>query len=168
VAEQDDSDADFNRLMDATQTLIQLKPGDVLTQEMIDDLNLVDADHRESFERATDAFHKGYEAGLERGAGADTAKMIEERDEARGQASVIRAVSSAAERWAFINGAQVCREMMARFVEHVDNGVIAQSIRLNWRPSWGDDPGAPDEQKYADAAPCEISAKPQETEKEAA
>jgi hypothetical protein len=52
------TDDDFNRLMDATQTLIQLTVGDVLTQEMIDDLHLVDKDHRESFERATDAFHK--------------------------------------------------------------------------------------------------------------
>ena len=92
MGEETDFDAEFNRLMDATQTLIQLKPGDVLTQEMIDDLHLVDADHREQFERATDAFHKGYQAGLERGAGADTAKLIEERDEARSSAAIARAL----------------------------------------------------------------------------
>jgi len=91
----DDFDADFNRLMDATQTLIQLKVGDVLTQEMIDDLNLVDSDHRESFERATDAFHRGYEAGLARGASADTAKLIEERDEARMRTQILEAIAKA-------------------------------------------------------------------------
>lgn len=110
-------DDDFNRLMDATQTLIQLKPGDILTEDMIADLHLVDADHRESFERATDAFHRGYQDGLERGGGADTAKLIEERDSARTRAQVANAISSAAERWGFIKGAQACREMMARFVE---------------------------------------------------
>lgn len=88
----DDFDEDFNRLMDATQTLIQLKAGDVLTQAMIDDLHLVDQDHRESFERTTDAFHKGYQAGLKRGAGADTAKLIEERDDARSREAVARAL----------------------------------------------------------------------------
>jgi hypothetical protein len=91
----DESDEAFNRLMDAVQTLIQLTPGDVLTQEMIDDLHLVDADHRESFERATDAFSRGYEAGLQRGAGADVAKLIEERDEARDDAAIQRALLKA-------------------------------------------------------------------------
>lgn len=94
-ADHDEFDDDFNKLMDATQTLIQLEPGDVLTEEMIADLHLVDADHRESFERATDAFHKGYEAGLERGAGADTAKLIEERDDARSEAMIAKALNKA-------------------------------------------------------------------------
>ncbi len=40
----------------------------------------------------------------------------------------------------FIEGAQACREMMARFVS-VDSQVIAGSIRANWNPSWGPDPG---------------------------
>jgi hypothetical protein len=88
-------DEDFDKLMDATQTLIQLKVGDVLTQEMIDDLHLVDEVHRKDFERAVDAFHKGYQAGLERGAGADTAKLIEERDEARDEAAILRALRRA-------------------------------------------------------------------------
>lgn len=50
----------------------------------------------------------------------------------------------------FIAGAQECREMLARFVEQgggpVRGGIhvlIAQSIRANWNPSWGDDPGPP-------------------------
>lgn len=42
----------------------------------------------------------------------------------------------------FARGAQACREMMARFVAatHPD---IATSIRLNWHPGWGGDPGQP-------------------------
>ncbi len=44
------------------------------------------------------------------------------------------------ERAAFIAGAQACREMLARFVT-VDSTVIAGSIRANWNPSWGPDPG---------------------------
>jgi hypothetical protein len=116
-----DADANFDRLMDATQTLIQLKVGDVLTQEMIDDLNLVDANHREDYERATDAFHRGYEAGLVRGAGADTARLIEERDEARTQAVVARALGV---------GAEQIKHMVQRFLSwrlpenfHPDAGI---------------------------------------------
>lgn len=41
----------------------------------------------------------------------------------------------------FVKGAQVCREMMARFVEQGGNPNIANSIRANWNPSWGADPG---------------------------
>ena len=85
-----ETEADFDRLMDAMQTLIQLKPGDVLTQEMINDLHLVDRHNREDQERATDAFSRGYDAGLARAAGADTAKLIEERDNARDEAAIAR------------------------------------------------------------------------------
>ncbi|CAN7173600.1 hypothetical protein [Brevundimonas sp. LjRoot202] len=42
----------------------------------------------------------------------------------------------------FQRGAQACREMMARFVE-ATHPEIAQSIRLNWHPGWGSDPGKP-------------------------
>jgi len=44
----------------------------------------------------------------------------------------------------FVRGAQEAREMLARFVEQGGDAVIANSIRLNWNPSWGDDPGPPD------------------------
>lgn len=43
----------------------------------------------------------------------------------------------------FVLGAQACREMMARFVEAQDPA-IANSIRLNWHPGWGKDPGKPE------------------------
>lgn len=44
----------------------------------------------------------------------------------------------------FVHGAQCCREMMARFVETsppTDLKVLAGSIRANWHPGWGTDPG---------------------------
>jgi hypothetical protein len=42
---------------------------------------------------------------------------------------------------AFVYGAQACREMMARFVEYGGDATTAESIRANWHPSWGTDPG---------------------------
>lgn len=42
----------------------------------------------------------------------------------------------------FRAGLIACREYMARFVESLDPA-IAQSIRANWWPQLGDDPGAP-------------------------
>lgn len=41
----------------------------------------------------------------------------------------------------FVAGAQACREMMARFVEQGGDTVTANSIRANWHPGWGKDPG---------------------------
>lgn len=43
----------------------------------------------------------------------------------------------------FRAGLLACREYMARFVEQGGNPVIAASIRANWWPSLGDDPGEP-------------------------
>lgn len=44
---------------------------------------------------------------------------------------------------AFVDGLQAMREMLARFVEQGGDHVIANSIRLNWNPQWGKDPGRP-------------------------
>lgn len=41
----------------------------------------------------------------------------------------------------FIAGAQAMREMLARFVEQGGDASTAASIRANWAPSWGKDPG---------------------------
>lgn len=152
---------DFDRVMDTLQLIIAIKDGHVLTAQEAEDIRFLEAYYREQDEKATEAFDRGYQYGLKRGGGADTAKLIEERDSARGQASIARAIATAGERWAFINGAQVCREMMARFIEQDGSSFgrnVAASIRANWRHTWGDDPGAPDEEKYASAAPCEIRA----------
>lgn len=43
----------------------------------------------------------------------------------------------------FRAGLLAAREAMARFVEQGGNAAVAQSIRSNWWPSLGDDPGAP-------------------------
>lgn len=43
----------------------------------------------------------------------------------------------------FVEGAQQCREMMARFVECAGDSVTTMSIRANWNPAWGKDPGRP-------------------------
>jgi hypothetical protein len=41
----------------------------------------------------------------------------------------------------FRAGAQAAREMMARFVEQGGDAVTAASIRANWHPGWGKNPG---------------------------
>src|SRR6266567_6949226 len=43
----------------------------------------------------------------------------------------------------FRAGLLACREYMARFVEQGGNKEIARSIRANWWPALGDDPGPP-------------------------
>jgi hypothetical protein len=43
----------------------------------------------------------------------------------------------------FRAGLLACREYMARFIEQGGNPTIAQSVRANWWPVLGDDPGAP-------------------------
>lgn len=45
----------------------------------------------------------------------------------------------------FIAGAQQMREMLARFVEQGGDATTAMSIRANWVPNWGPDPGKPDD-----------------------
>lgn len=44
----------------------------------------------------------------------------------------------------FTLGLQAMREMLARFVEQGGDHSTAESIRANWNPSWGPDPGKPD------------------------
>jgi hypothetical protein len=41
----------------------------------------------------------------------------------------------------FIAGARAMREMLARFVEQGGDATTAASIRANWHPAWGKDPG---------------------------
>lgn len=44
---------------------------------------------------------------------------------------------------AFVAGLQAMREMLARFVEQGGDHSTAASLRANWSPAWGDDPGRP-------------------------
>lgn len=50
----------------------------------------------------------------------------------------------------FIAGAQAMREMLARFVEQGGDATTAASIRANWHPGWGKDPGNLDGEIPAD------------------
>lgn len=43
----------------------------------------------------------------------------------------------------FSLGAAQMREMLALFIEQGGDARTANSIRLNWNPSWGKDPGRP-------------------------
>lgn len=52
----------------------------------------------------------------------------------------------------FRAGLLACREYMARFVEQGGDTVTAQSIRANWWPQLGDDPGAPRQNTYDEIA----------------
>lgn len=48
----------------------------------------------------------------------------------------------------FTSGLQAMREMVARFVENGGDTpcqALAESIRANWNPSWGVDPGQPEQ-----------------------
>jgi hypothetical protein len=51
-------------------------------------------------------------------------------------------------RVAFLKGLETCREMMARFVEQGGDARTALSIRANWNPIWGQDPGVMDPDAY--------------------
>lgn len=48
-------------------------------------------------------------------------------------------------------GAQMCREMMARFLEQGGDVAHAASVRANWNPEWGEDPGRPSDEQYTQA-----------------
>lgn len=44
----------------------------------------------------------------------------------------------------FVAGAQAMRAMLARFVENTGDHTTAMSLRANWHPGWGPDPGRPE------------------------
>lgn len=51
---------------------------------------------------------------------------------------------------AFRAGFILCREIMARFVEQGGDATTAQSIRANWLPHFGADPGGPRKYDFAE------------------
>lgn len=53
---------------------------------------------------------------------------------------------------AFRGGFIFCREIMARFVEQGGDKATAQSIRANWIPAFGPDPGGPRKYDFAEIA----------------
>ena len=70
----------------------------------------------------------------------------------------------------FALGAAQARDMLARFVEQGGHAEIANSIRLNWHPGWGKDPGKPERVATDcwDADNIEMVPRVQLTEKEKA
>lgn len=144
LSEEDYEEAS-NAEMEATARVYGIRVGDVVDQVTFDAIQLYDKMARDDDEGRLTVFHQGYQAGMQRAGGVDTAKLIEERDNARASASVANALRTSGESQAFRRGAQACREMLARFVEQGGDETTAVSIRANWHPEWGDDPGRPDE-----------------------
>lgn len=64
-------------------------------------------------------------------------------DDAFAESEEVTAVLYRAHCRSFRQGAQECREMLACFVEQGGDAITAASIRANWDPSWGEDPGPP-------------------------
>src|SRR3954464_3720274 len=56
---------------------------------------------------------------------------------------------------AFRAGFIFCREIMARFVEQGGDAATAQSIRANWMPQFGPDPGGPRKMAFSELATAE-------------
>jgi len=137
------TESDFERLMDDLQVIYRMKAGDTVSQDDVDALNRLDSYWRENEESAVDAHHKGWQAGLLHGGGADVQELQNKLDTSWGELATERAMRKMERQWGVREGARACREMMARFVEQGGDHVIAASIRANWNPEWGDDPGPP-------------------------
>lgn len=145
-----EAEDDFDQLMDDMQVLITMRAGQTVTQDDVDALNRLDKHYRDNEESATDAFHEGRQQGLLEAGGADLVAIKNKYDEQFTELAARRALGRFDEQRGFRRGAQACREMMARFVEQAGgptrgiHAIIAQSIRANWSPSWGEDPGRPE------------------------
>jgi len=82
---------------------------------------------------------------------ADDCEIVQEWDEDGGRAwdenarrradEIVLRVNTYDQR--FIDGLVAMRAMLAAFVEHGGDPVVANSMRLNWNPSWGPDPDRP-------------------------
>jgi hypothetical protein len=75
-----DFDPEFERFMDATQTVITLKAGQVLTQEQVAEIQFVSEYERRDHEHSIDVFHKGFEAGRLSAADEETVALLEKID----------------------------------------------------------------------------------------
>lgn len=157
TVEELDAECDaLTKAEEAIVTILALKPGQTVSAEQVASIQFFEDYTRRNEDTAIETFHRGYERGMEHAAGAEAAKLIEERDGFKNKAMTERLLGRFWARDAFIRGAQVCREMMARFVEQGGDVTTAESIRANWRPAWGNDPGRPSDDFYAEAKPIEI------------
>jgi hypothetical protein len=91
-------DAHWDKIMDATSTVYSLRPGHVLTQADFDAIQTHDQHYRDGEETATAAFHRGYKQGLREGGSADIEQMREKLDAQFVQHSVDKAMRRFAEK----------------------------------------------------------------------
>lgn len=137
---EEDADSVMDAEMEATSIVYGIRVGDVIDQATFDAIQLFDKMARDEDEARLTVFHQGYEAGMRRASGVDTAKLIDERDTARSRTMVANAMSSSWAHRSFLLGATACREMLARFVDQGGDATTAASIRANWHPAWGQNP----------------------------
>lgn len=88
----DPLEAEFERFMDATQTVIQLKPGQ-LTAEQVAEIQFAFEYERRDQEDKVDVFHRGYKHGIERTAGTDKAALIEKIDDLQSELRTVKALN---------------------------------------------------------------------------
>ena len=82
------SDAEWEYFMDATQTVLALKGGQVLTQEQVEEIQFVSEYERRDHEHEIDVFHKGFEAGRLSAADAETVVLLEKIDALQAELAV--------------------------------------------------------------------------------
>jgi hypothetical protein len=138
-----DTDEAFERLMDDLQIIYTLKAGVALSQADVDAIQRFEQHSRDEEESAVEAFHRGYQAGLLAGGGVDVQTLRNDLDAKASELSIAKALGRFSHQHGFRRGAQACREMLARFVEQGGDATTAASLRANWNPLWGDDPGPP-------------------------
>lgn len=128
---------------EALITLHMLKPGEVLTEDDCWAIEHVRVQADEVENSAIDAFDNGRKHGIVSVAGKTDAQMFAEIERLKTELTVSKALSRFYQRSCsteFIRGASACREVMARFVEQGGDPATANSIRLNWSPTWGEEP----------------------------
>lgn len=137
------SEPDFDAYIEALSKTYGWKAGHVLSDDDIAALALIDKHNRDQEEGLTDTYHRGYQDGLRNGGGADVQALSNKIDDLQVQLAAERGLRLMERQWGFREGAQHMREMLARFVEQGGDAVTANSLRLNWNPTWGEDPGPP-------------------------
>jgi len=87
------TEIDFDRLMEATQTVIRLKAGAVLSAEDVADIQYAFECERQHEDDAVDAYSKGYSHGVLVAGGADKACLMETVEALKTQLAVANALN---------------------------------------------------------------------------
>jgi hypothetical protein len=148
-----DPDFPYDDYIEALSATYGWKVGHVLTADDIAALALIDRHSRMHEDGLTDTYHRGYQDGLRHAGGTDVQALANKNDVLNTKLSVERGLRQMERQWGFREGAQRMREMLARFTEQGGAPIIANSLRLNWNPQWGDDPGEPPEHDDSPAFP---------------